>query len=106
MYKQFLVLSLLAMLILSACTHSVHLYHVGDIVKAATQDSAQLVTATGEQYTILGFVHDTRYVEEGLAKLQAQCSSGTLQNIQSRFSTSHNFMSWTNKVFYQAYCIK
>jgi hypothetical protein len=33
-----------------------------------------------------------------------QCESGSVTGIQTRFSTSHNFMSWKNVVEMKGYC--
>lgn len=97
------LLILLMMGFLSSCTHALHVYHVADY--KASPKSGRTVKAESEQRVVMGFVYDTNYVDEAMAKLEDSCS-GNITNINTRYSTSHSFMSWVNKIKLTALCIK
>ncbi len=91
---------------LSACTHSLHVAHVGDFSPTFKDYSkGELVKAKAEQFVIMGFVSDTEYVDVAYRKLQENCPRGTIQGITTQYSTSHGFFSWTNVVEMQGLCI-
>lgn len=93
--------------LLSGCTHSLHLAHVSDFSPTFKgYAKGELVKAQAEQFTILGIVSDTNYVDEAYAKLQRACPNGDIQGITTQYSTSHGFFSWTNYVEMQGLCIK
>lgn len=64
-----------------------------------------MVKATAEQFTILGFVYDTDYVDRAKKELIQQCPSGQLTGITTEISTSHGFFSWTNRAVMQGLCV-
>lgn len=102
--KSRLLLSILTLLTI-ACTHSYHVVHVGDFDPTyASYARGQLVTAESEQFVVLGFVQDTRYVDVAFAKLKSACA-GNLQGVQTEYSTDHGFLSWTNRIRMQALCL-
>lgn len=88
--------------LLSACAHSLHLY------QADNQDGqkGQLIEALTEQKVILGFTQDTNYVNQAFDQLKQQCQSGRVEGINTRYSTSLGFFSWTNKIRMRGYCVK
>lgn len=90
----------------TACTHSIHLVHVSDF-SPTYKDYAkgQWVKARTEQFTIMGFVMNTDYVNEAYSKLMSNCPNGSLQGITTQYSTSHGFFSWTNAIEMQGLCI-
>jgi hypothetical protein len=93
--------------LLAACTHSLHLSHVSDFspsYKGYAQ--GELVRARTEQFTVMGFVQDTKYVNDAYQKLAQNCPTGAVQGITTQFSTSHGFFSWTNVVEMQGLCVK
>ena len=57
--------------------------------------------------TGLGYVaaRNGDYVDEAYSKLKDQCQSGVITGIQTRYSTSHNFLSWKNEVLMRGYCV-
>jgi hypothetical protein len=91
---------------LGACTHALHMVHEGDLSPSAKLGEARRIMAGGEQRVVMGFVGQTNYVDEARAKLEGQCRNGQITGIQSRYSTSHGFFSWTNQVRFQAYCVE
>jgi hypothetical protein len=99
-------LCLFLVIYLSSCTHSVHQYQVGDQVlpSAGETKEAKRVRASASQFTILGFVTNTDYINHAWNKLQSLCPEGTLSGINTRYSTSHGFFYWTNEVKMTAYC--
>jgi glutamate synthase domain-containing protein 1 len=97
----FVLLSLTA-----GCTHAVHNYHVSDSrVNFAQSKNIQKISSQAEQLVILGFVGQTDYVNQAFQSLQNSCSQGRITQIHTRYSTSHGFLSWTNKIKMQAYCV-
>lgn len=98
--KKLLLLSLLS---LSACTHAVHLVNFSDsrpYGKAGTPIQAQ-----GEQFVVLGFAFDTKYVDQTYVQLQRQCANGTVTGISTKYFTDHGFFSWTHRLIMDGYCV-
>ncbi len=91
---------------LVACTHSVHIVHVGDFKPYQKITSGKRIEAKTEQFVVMGFTQETDYVNMARAELMKQCPDGALQGPMTRLSTSHGFFSWTNKAFMQALCVK
>ncbi len=100
-----LVFSLIAVLALTGCTHSIHMVHsdgFGSSMHAKTQNT-QIVEARAEQKVVLFFAFDTGYVDQAKADLESQCQ-GDLQAVSTQFSTSHGFLHWTNKILMKGIC--
>lgn len=97
-----------ALLMISVgCTHSIHLVNVSDFSPTYREyNKGELVKAKAEQFTIMGFVDNTDYVNEAYGKLLASCPRGTVQGITTQYLTSHGFFSWTNIIEMQGLCIK
>lgn len=87
------------------CSHSLHLSHVDDIHPAVNKVNSSRVRADGKQFVFMGFTTQTDYVDEAYADLQRQCPKGILTGITTRYSTSHGFFSWTNRVRMSGRCI-
>ncbi len=100
--KQLLTVFLL--LVLGACTHSVHVVYAGSDSLTKTVDSKKLIKAEAEQFSVLGFVGNTEYVDDAAVKLAKQCPDKEIHGVVTEYWTSHGFFSWTNKVRMQAYC--
>ena len=96
----------LILLIFVSCSHSVHLVHVSDFTPHAKITSGKLIKAEATQKVILGFVTDVNYVDDARNNLIGQCQNGDIQGITTRYSTSHSFLSWDNKILMQALCVK
>lgn len=91
----------------TGCTHSLHMAHVSDFSPAfKPYSSGELVKSQGEQFTVMGFVTETEYVDVAYKKLLSSCSGGTVQGITTQYSTSHGFFSWTNYVEMQGLCVR
>lgn len=107
---QFQVQRTLAALMISlsigtGCTHSIHLVHVSDFAPHKPVAAGKLVQAKSEQFTIMGFVSDTKYVDQAYAAIQAKCPNGEIQGVTTQYSTSHGFFSWTNKILIRGLCL-
>ncbi len=99
--------SLCLIAFLSSCTHSLHLAHVSEFSPTyKSYQAGDLVQAHVEQFTVMGFVSDTNYVDQAYVQLQSKCLNGTIQGITTQYSTSHGFFSWTNMIDMQGLCIK
>lgn len=94
----------LTLLFSEACSHSIHLVHVGDFSPAANKSKGKLISAVEKQGAILGMVDNTHYVDTAVKKLENACPKGVITGITSQFSTSHGFFSWTNKILLQGLC--
>jgi hypothetical protein len=100
------LLAICVLLATTACTHSIHLVHISDFAPTyQAYSKGEWVKARAEQFTILGFVMNTDYVDEAYHKLMAGCPRGSLQGISTQYSTSHGFLSWTNIIEMQGLCI-
>lgn len=86
----------------SACTHSVHqvaMSNFGDLRQG------RVVHAEAEQFVVLSLATSTDFADEAYARLLQQCPDGVLRGIQARHSTSHSFLSYTNRLHMRAYCV-
>lgn len=91
---------------LCGCTHSLHIAHYSDFDPTyAPYPRGNWIEAESEQFTILGFVGQTDYVNEAVEKLKAQCPGGKIQGIETQYSTDHGFFSWTNRIHLQGLCL-
>ena len=91
-----------ALFALSACTHSVHqvaLSGFGDLRGGIP------VSAEAEQFVVLGFTGNTDFADLAYDRLLQQCPDGVLRNIEARHSTSHGFLSYTNRMKLRAWCV-
>ena len=88
----------------TGCTFAVHQNHTSDFVLAKPLSEHRTIEARDEQQVILGITGQTDYVDNAYRRLMNQCEGGTVTGIQSRYSTSHSFLSWTNVVHMWGYC--
>lgn len=102
--KKALLLLSAATLLSTGCTHALHQYQAGDVT--GNIRSARKISALGEQNGFLGFRFNTDYVNTAWNELQSQCTRGTIEGVNTRFSTSHGFFSWNNQVKMTAYCLE
>lgn len=86
----------------TGCVKSLHDVYVSNF----TPTEGKLVEARSEQWTFMGFVDDTAYVDEAQASLLAKCPGGSLENITTQYSTDLGFFSWTNRVLMKGYCVQ
>ena len=100
--RAILLLSLLGM----GCTYSVHDVHFSGFSPGVSLTMGRPVEAKADQFVFLGITAETNYVDEAQRNLMAMCPRGSLQGITSRLSTSHGFLSWTNKLVLSARCIE
>ncbi len=102
MIKNIFVLSII--LFSLGCSHALHLTNVSDIDSKVNLKGATRIRSEGEQFVVMGFVQQTDFVNEAYHALEAKCP-GEITGIQTRYSTSHGFLSWTNKVKLTAWCL-
>ena len=89
---------------LMGCTHSVHVNHTSDFQTNKPLSEYRIVESRSQQTVMMGMAGDTFYADEAYKSLMEQCPDGSVTGIQTRYSTSHNFFSWTNVVVMQGYC--
>ena len=99
-----LLILLCSMFWVSGCTHALHQNHTSDYKLTAPLSDYRLIEARYEQRVVLGFVQQTHYVDDAFAELRRQCPDGEITGIQTRYSTSHGFLSWTNVILMRGYC--
>ncbi len=87
---------------LVSCAHSLHVYQADN----SPNFNGQLIEAQTEQRVIMGFVGDTKYVDAAYNDLKQKCNGGRVEGINTRYSTSLGFFSWTNKIRMRGYCNK
>jgi hypothetical protein len=100
-----LVLSLLAVAILSGCTHSIHMVHTDGfgLDMPSNKKRTKIIEAKSEQNVFLFFAFDTNYVDQAKNDLVSKCN-GELQAVSTQYSTSHGFLHWTNKILMKGIC--
>ena len=97
------LLLLLMVLMMSACTSSVHMSQV-DVGSNNELKVGQMIEIETSQKNILGFVYNTDYVDQAYKKLLVQCPRGTsIVNVE--YVTNHGFLSWTDKIRIKAICL-
>ncbi len=99
----------LILLLSSGCSYSLHQYQASDYGSENARKNlarARAVEATGEKHVILGLSGDTDYVEATYRDLQAKCRHGEIVGINSRYSTSLSFLSYTEKLHMQGLCLE
>lgn len=99
------ILALVFILIFASCSHSVHLVNMGDFSAGKPLSAGKWVSAEVQQKVIFWFVYDTEYVNEARSKLIAKCPTGEIQGVTTRYSTSHGFFHWYNKIYMQGLCL-
>lgn len=98
--------ALLAVALLSACTHSLHVAHYSDFNPTyASYGRGEMVEAEASQFVIMGFIFQTDYVNEAYDRIQRQCPGGRIQGIETQYTSDHGFMSWTNRIHMQGLCV-
>ena len=95
-----------ALLLLGGCAHSIHEYAVADAYPPHGEaHGGRTIEARGEQFVVLSFAFDTDYADEAYRQLLASCPDGDIVGINTRYSTSLSFFSYTNKIVLQATCL-
>jgi hypothetical protein len=94
-----------AVFFFSNCMSSLHQFSPADTTRYYSYDSLKKVEARAEQFTILGFVKDTNYVDSALKDLLSKCVDGKIEGIGTTFKTRLGFFSWTNEVILKGYCV-
>lgn len=92
--------------LIAGCTHSIHLVNTSGFDPYYNIEDGTLLTARSEQFVFLWLSKDTRYVEAAYKELISQCVGGEITGLTTQLSTSHGFLSWTNKVLIQGRCYK
>lgn len=98
-------ISLVLLLVLSACAHSIHEVHTSDFSPGAPIESGNMIKGYGEQKVIFWFAENTDYIDRAYRKLMGACPGGVVTGITTQISTSMGFFSWTNKALMQGLCI-
>ncbi len=88
----------------SGCTHSVHFSHMSDILPGK-QKGARFINVESKRNVILSFVFNNDYVEDARQKLMAACPNAEITGINTKYITSHNFASYTDKIRIRALCL-
>lgn len=104
MNKLFLLLTLLALMVLSACTSSIHMSQV-DVGRNSKNElvNGKVIAIEKSQKNIMGFVYNSHYVDQAYVDLLQQCPNGTAM-INVEYLTNHGFLSWTDKIRIKAIC--
>lgn len=100
------LVSLVALLLGSGCTYSIHQVHSSDYMTEVPRGQSRVITAEATQDVVLYLTTSTRYVDEAYERLLAQCPRGEIVGIQGRHSTAHSFLSFTNKMALRALCVE
>ena len=97
-------LLLLPLLLLSGCTHSIHMVHTDGFSSGIpASNKVHYVEAVATQDVVFFFAFDTDYVDEARTKLEQKCP-GKISVVSTQYSTSHGFFHWTNKILLKGLC--
>jgi hypothetical protein len=93
----------------TGCTFAMHEYQAGGYAAptavAGPPRKGEWIHARAEQSVVLGITDNTDYVDHAYAELLSQCP-GDVVGINTRYSTSLGFLSYTNVVDIQAMCLR
>jgi hypothetical protein len=96
---------LLILLSASGCAYSIHQYNAGDFsVNVAALKNAKIVEAQGKKNYILA-KFDTDFVDNAYQDLASKCPKGRITGVTSRYVTDLSFLSFTEKVELEGFCI-
>ncbi|HEX4338828.1 MAG TPA: hypothetical protein VH062_23140 [Polyangiaceae bacterium] len=104
MKRWLIALPLLSSLV--GCTYSVHQIATGGLDPIPPGANVRPITADEDQHVILYITDDTDYADRAYAVLLARCPRGELHDIETRYSTSHGFLSFTNHLHATALCVE
>ncbi|MAY81812.1 MAG: hypothetical protein CL930_13665 [Deltaproteobacteria bacterium] len=85
------------------CTHAIHVNHTSDYQISKPLSEYRRIESRAEQSVFL-FTKTADYASVAYKDLMAQCEGGVVTGIQTRYSTSHDFLSYRNVVQMKAYC--
>jgi hypothetical protein len=103
MLKKILPLLMLGLLF-TGCTHSIHFSHMSDVLPNK-QKGARFINVEAKRTVFLSFVFNNDFVEEARQKLMAACPNAEITGINTKYITSHNFASYTDKIRVRALCL-
>jgi hypothetical protein len=93
----------------TGCSYSMHEYQAGGYAAptavAGPPRQGRWIHARAEQDVALGITDNTDYIDQAYAELLKQCP-GDVVGVNTRFSTSLSFLSYTNVVDIQAMCLR
>lgn len=95
--------TLIALIAMSACTHSVHQLYVGTMDSNASYKSGRWVKAEASDFVILKFAFDSKYVDKAVSELEAQCP-GRIAQVTTEHLTSFRFLSYYQKIVLKGWC--
>lgn len=104
--NKLIILLSLGVLLMSACTYSVHQVPFSDFKPYIPGSNGKPIEAHGKQFVIMGFVDETRYVDNAYKQLQDQCVNGTVTGVAAKSYSEHGFFSWTNHIHMQGLCVQ
>ena len=87
-----------------SCTHSIHISHMSDILPYA-QKKGRFIDVEVHRAVFWDFIFDTNYVEEARQKLMNECPDAEITAINTKYITSHGFLSYTDKIRIRALCL-
>ena len=89
---------------LAGCTHALHMNRTSDFEVTQPLTGYRVIESSAQQSVILYFVGNTDYADRAFEGLIKKCPRGQVTGIQTRYSTSHGFLSWTNHIKMEGYC--
>lgn len=91
---------------LVGCTYSVHQVPISDFRPYTSGSNGSPIESRSKQFVIMGFVDETKYVDQAYLSLQDQCKEGVVTGIATKYYTEHGFFSWTNHIVMQGLCVR
>ena len=89
----------------TSCAYSVHQVQAGDFNFSVRPSKARTVSASSEQFVIMGFADNVDYVDSAVSKLKRKCSN-SISGITTEYMTELGFFSWRNKIYLKGKCVK
>jgi hypothetical protein len=99
------VLATLWPLMLTSCAYSVHNVYVSGFEPETPVASGKVISSHAEQFVVLGFKTETRYMDRAYTELQEQCPAGNIVGIVTEHQTAMGFCSWRNHVYMKGLCV-
>ena len=105
-----LLITIILILLATACTHAVHSYNAGNYMdtngRIVSLAQSEPISVKKSRHVILGFVFDTDYVKEAYDELLNRCEDGEITGIQVRHITDLSFLNYTDHIQITARCVR
>ena len=100
------LLSVAALTLATGCTASVHQVAMGGLDPIPEGAKVRHIQAQADQFVFMYITDNTDYADRAFASLLSQCPHGEVRGIETRYGTTHGFLSFKNHLRATALCVE